>query len=107
MVEVFENWKEKTIPTLKGLQVGIKPKKLIHEISEDLLSEFSNLQLIDRYDADRKMSISLVLSARDSTLLFRANDAVVAVLETRPPKKPVKIAPVRKPKMRLKTDPKT
>lgn len=50
IIEVFENWKQKTIPTLKGLQEGVKPKKLIHELSEDLLDAFSNLQLIDRYD---------------------------------------------------------
>ena len=48
--EVFESWKQKTIPTIKGLDVGVKPKKLIHEISEDLLDSFSNLSLIDRYD---------------------------------------------------------
>jgi type I restriction enzyme M protein len=50
VTEVFENWKKITIPTLKGMQEGIKPKKLISELSEDLLTEFSNLQLIDRYD---------------------------------------------------------
>ena len=48
--EVFESWKRKTIPTLKSLEQGVKPKKLIHEISEDLLQSFSNLSLIDRYD---------------------------------------------------------
>lgn len=48
--EVFENWKTKTIPTLKNMDLGVKPKKLIHEISEDLLENFSNLSLIDRYD---------------------------------------------------------
>ncbi len=48
--EVFESWKQKTIPTLKNMDLGVKPKKLIHEISEDLLQSFSNLSLIDRYD---------------------------------------------------------
>jgi type I restriction enzyme M protein len=48
--EVFENWKTKTIPALKNMDLGVKPKKLIHEISEDLLESFSNLSLIDRYD---------------------------------------------------------
>ena len=47
---VFENWKQQTIPTLKNMEQGVKPKKLIHEISEDLLLCFSNLSLIDRYD---------------------------------------------------------
>ena len=48
--DVFESWKNKTIPTLKSMDLGVKPKKLIHEISEDLLESFSNLSLIDRYD---------------------------------------------------------
>ncbi len=48
--EVFESWKHKTIPTLKNMDLGVKPKKLIHDISEDLLQSFSNLSLIDRYD---------------------------------------------------------
>lgn len=48
--EVFESWKQKTIPTLKSMDLGVKPKMLIHEISEDLLQCFSNLSLINRYD---------------------------------------------------------
>jgi type I restriction enzyme M protein len=48
--EVFESWKQRTIPTLKSMGLGVKPKKLIHEISEELLLSFSNLSLIDRYD---------------------------------------------------------
>lgn len=48
--EVFESWKSKTIPTLKGMDLGVKPKQLIHEIAEDLLQSFSKLSLIDRYD---------------------------------------------------------
>jgi len=47
---VFESWKQQTIPTLKNMEPGVKPKKLIHVISENLLLGFSNLSLIDRYD---------------------------------------------------------
>jgi len=48
--EVFESWKQQAIPMVKNMEPGIKPKKLIHEISENLLLGFSNLSLIDRYD---------------------------------------------------------
>lgn len=48
--KVVESWKQNTIPILKGMESGVKPKKLIHIISEDLLEEFSNLNLIDKYD---------------------------------------------------------
>lgn len=48
--EVFESWKKKNIPKLKSMDIGVKPKKLIYEISEDLLDKFANLSLIDKYD---------------------------------------------------------
>ncbi len=47
---VFSQWKNKNTPKLKGIAVGDKPKKLIQDISEDLLQAFSSLKLIDKYD---------------------------------------------------------
>ena len=51
VMEVYGGWKNKTIPVLKALQPGLKPKQLIHEMAEALLAAFDNLQLIDKYDA--------------------------------------------------------
>ncbi len=48
--KVFTQWKKKTLPQLKGMKEGVKPKKLIHEISENLLEAFGSLHLIDAYD---------------------------------------------------------
>jgi len=48
--DVYENWKGKTIPVLKAMKEGVKPKQLIHRISEELLAAFANLKLIDKYD---------------------------------------------------------
>jgi len=47
---VFAKWKTKNRPNLTGIAIDDKPKKLIHEISEDLLQSFTNLSLIDKYD---------------------------------------------------------
>ena len=47
----FDQWTNATIPVLKQMGVGVKPKKIIHEISESLLNAFSGLKLIDKYDA--------------------------------------------------------
>jgi type I restriction enzyme M protein len=47
---VFTNWKNATVPELKNLTPGVKPKKLIHQISETLLDAFGSLRLIDNYD---------------------------------------------------------
>ncbi len=43
-------WQDKYEPYLKSLEQGCKPKDVIWEISEDLLSTFSNMPLIDKYD---------------------------------------------------------
>lgn len=47
---VFESWKTKAVPQLKGINADTKPKKLIHELSELLLHEYEGKALIDRYD---------------------------------------------------------
>ncbi len=47
---IFAKWKIKNTTSLKSISVGVKPKKLIHELSEDLLQAFEKLELIDRYD---------------------------------------------------------
>lgn len=51
MDSVFNGWRKKTTKTLKGLVAGFKPKELIHEISENLLDAYSEIHLIDKYDA--------------------------------------------------------
>lgn len=48
--QVFSKWQTKNAPKLKSIQIGAKPKQLIHNLSEDLLADFTDLQLIDRYD---------------------------------------------------------
>lgn len=47
---IFNKWKLKSTKLLKGLEVGIKPKTIIHSISEDILKTFSDKDLIDKYD---------------------------------------------------------
>ena len=48
--KVYDTWKKRNVPKLKNLSLGVKPKVLISEISEDLLATFSDLSLIDAYD---------------------------------------------------------
>ena len=48
--KVFSNWKNKSTEILKNIDKGIRPKKLIHELGEDLLAHFKGLNLIDKYD---------------------------------------------------------
>ncbi|MEI6706806.1 MAG: type I restriction-modification system subunit M [Methylococcales bacterium] len=46
----FSEWQSKQTLFLKALQVECKPKAIIHQLSEDLLSAFDNKPLIDKYD---------------------------------------------------------
>ena len=48
--KVFQEWQNRILPVLKDLETGFKPKELISNISEDLLSAFSGEELIDKYD---------------------------------------------------------
>ena len=47
---IFAVWRARNTPLLKGLEIGTKPKDLIHQISEDILSVFGNVPLVDKYD---------------------------------------------------------
>lgn len=50
MSDVFNAWAKDTSKTLKGLQTGFKPKEIIHQIAEDLLTTYEGKALLDRYD---------------------------------------------------------
>lgn len=50
MQSVFIAWKEKNTRTLKDMQVGVKPKQIIVELSEDLLKSYNRRKLISKYD---------------------------------------------------------
>jgi len=51
MDTVFNGWKKRSTKQLKSLTAGFKPKEVIHKISEDLLEAYSDIHLIDKYDA--------------------------------------------------------
>jgi type I restriction enzyme M protein len=48
--KIFSVWREKNTDKLRNIGVGVKPKELIHEISEDILQTFEADPLINKYD---------------------------------------------------------
>lgn len=48
--QVFDGWKNKQVPVCKAIDDKVHPKQFIHELSEDLLSTFSKLPLLNKYD---------------------------------------------------------
>jgi len=49
-IKIFETWKSKHTPLLKNIALGDKPKKIIFDLSEDILESFTGKKLIDKYD---------------------------------------------------------
>lgn len=47
---VFDSWKTKNTKKLKAIKEGIKPRDVIHDLSEDILETYSDKKLIDKYD---------------------------------------------------------
>jgi type I restriction enzyme M protein len=47
---VFAKWNKTTSTYLKSLKTALKPKLVIKEISESILTQYSNMPLLDKYD---------------------------------------------------------
>lgn len=50
MDNLFTDWKIRNTHLLKSLTIGIKPKKIIHTLSEDVLKTYTSKALMDKYD---------------------------------------------------------
>jgi type I restriction enzyme M protein len=46
----FDTWRKRSAKTLKALQADCNPKKVIFDLSEDLLAHYTGKKLIDKYD---------------------------------------------------------
>ncbi|NUQ62840.1 MAG: type I restriction-modification system subunit M [Pirellulales bacterium] len=51
----FQEWRKAHEPLLKGLKVNVKPKEVIHALSEDLLVRFADVPLLSRYDVYQRL----------------------------------------------------
>lgn len=50
MDSIFDSWKIRNTLFLKALDVGIRPKQIIHTVSEDALAAYTGKALMDKYD---------------------------------------------------------
>jgi len=69
----FENWKNHALPLLNNLTVDSKPKELIIELSESILSAFAQLELIDNYDIYQNLMTYWTETMQDDAYLIAAN----------------------------------
>ena len=52
---LFDGWRNAHKPLLQGLETGANPTKIIHALSEDLLTRFADLSLLDPYDIYQRL----------------------------------------------------
>jgi type I restriction enzyme M protein len=50
MDNLFAGWKKKSTLFLKAMTLGIKPRQIIHTLSEDILQAYTGKALMDKYD---------------------------------------------------------
>ncbi len=52
---ILNGWSNQNRPLMDGIQIGDKPKDLIHTIAEDMLTRFAEAPLIDQYEAYQRL----------------------------------------------------
>jgi type I restriction enzyme M protein len=70
--QVFENWKSKNKPACLAIDAAVKPKEFIHELSENLLLSFTNLNLINQYDVYQQLMDYWMETMQDDVYLLVA-----------------------------------
>lgn len=75
---IFNKWRETHEPLLKILKVGVKPKKVIHTLSEDLLRRFADLPLLSHYDVYQQLMSYWAEVMQDDVYLIAADGWVEA-----------------------------
>ena len=70
--QVFENWKVENKPACLAIDAAVKPKEFIHELSENLLLSFTNLNLINQYDVYQQLMDYWMETMQDDVYLLVA-----------------------------------
>jgi type I restriction enzyme M protein len=69
----FVRWKDKIVPLLENFSVGSKPKQLIIDLSERILTDFSQLELIDNYDIYQNLMTYWTENMQDDAYQIASN----------------------------------
>ncbi len=75
---VYERWQRSHAPLLDSIDDTTKPREIIDALSEDLLTQFENLPLIDPYDVYQKLMDYWDDVMQDDVYLIRADGWVKA-----------------------------
>jgi len=75
---LFRAWRRAHEPLLKGLRVGVKPRGVVHTLSEDLLARFADVSLLNRYDVYQRLMDYWADVMQDDVYLIAADGWVEA-----------------------------
>ena len=73
MEAIFNAWRERHLPTLKGIQADTQPKVLIQALSDDLLQSFAGLPLVDKYDMYQHLMTYWAETIQDDVYILVSN----------------------------------
>lgn len=73
MNALFDDWRERSAATLKGLRAGFNPKAVVHELAEDLLAHYTGKPLIDKYDVYQHLMDYWAETMQDDCYLIAAD----------------------------------
>jgi type I restriction enzyme M protein len=79
---ILDGWAGQNAPLLNGIQIGDKPKSLIHMIAEDMLTRFTGAPLIDPYEAYQRLMSYWADTMQDDVFII-AHDGWDAAKELR------------------------
>ncbi|CUH17234.1 Type I restriction-modification system methyltransferase subunit [Jannaschia seosinensis] len=85
---ILDGWAGQNAPLMDGIQVGDKPKALIHTIAEDMLTRFAEAPLIDQYEAYQRLMAYWAEVMQDDVFII-AHDGWEAAKELREARKEV------------------
>lgn len=83
---ILNGWADQNKPLMDGIQIGDKPKDLIHTIAEDMLTRFALAPLIDQYEAYQRL-MSYWAEAMQDDVFIVAHDGWEAAMELREARK--------------------
>jgi type I restriction enzyme M protein len=71
--KTYSEWKKINLSLLSAIKVGTNPKKIIYEISENILDKFSKVKLINRYDVYQHLMTYWEDTMQDDLYLLSQN----------------------------------
>lgn len=67
---ILDGWAGANAPLMDGIQIGDKPKALIHTIAEDMLERFTEAPLIDNYEAYQRLMSYWAATMQDDVFII-------------------------------------